>query len=304
MQAKSYWSKSGYRKDDIRAAFICLAPVILIFAAFYIVPMLYSAVLSVAEWGMGTMKGFVGVSNYLALLKDPYFWNSLKVTLIFTLGVTALSLPFGLLVALGLNARIPLRGLWRSLYFTPSVTATVAAGIVWTRLFDPYDGLVNHLLRLVGIRGPAWLSSPEWALVAVILVGTWKRLGFNAMIYLSGLQGVPSELYEAAVVDGANAWQRFAHVTCPLLLPTTWLLLIMSVIDSFQVFDLVHVMTSGGPMGSTEVMGLYLYRQAFGLFHMGYASAIAWVIFLIVFIATLMQWRVSGSGGASTYGAS
>ena len=117
------------------------------------------------------------------------------------------------------------------------------------------------------IRGPAWLSSPEWALVAVFLVGGWTRLGFNAMIYLAGLQGVPGELYEAALVDGANAWQRFAHITCPLLLPTTWLLLIMCVIDSFQVFDLVHVMTSGGPMSSTEVMGLYLYRQAFGLFH-------------------------------------
>ena len=264
--------------------------------------MVYSAVLSLAEWCMGSMTGFVGFSNYIAMFKDPYFWNSLQVTLVYTLGVTVLSLPLGLLVALGLNVKIPLSNLWRSLYFTPSVTATVAAGIVWTRLFDPYDGLVNHLLRVVGIRGPAWLSSPEWALVAVILVGAWKRLGFNAMIYLAGLQGVPGELYEAALVDGANVWQRFAYITCPLLLPTTWLLLIMCVIDSFQVFDLVHVMTSGGPMSSTEVMGLYLYRQAFGLFHMGYASAIAWVIFLLVFIATLVQWKVSGSGGAGAYG--
>lgn len=264
--------------------------------------MVYSAVLSLAEWGTGSITRFVGLSNYADLLQDEYFWNSLKVTLVYTLGVTGLSLPLGLLVALGLNAKIPLSNLWRSLYFTPSVTATVAAGIVWTRLFDPYDGLVNHLLRVFGLQGPAWLSDPKWALVAVVLVGTWKRLGFNAMIYLAGLQSVPGELYEAAVVDGANSWQRFAYITCPMLSPTTLLLVIMCVIDSFQVFDLVHVMTSGGPMGSTEVMGLYLYRQAFGLFHLGYASAIAWVIFLFVFVATLIQWRISGAGGAGTYG--
>lgn len=302
MKTRSYWSKSGYRRDDVRAAFICLAPAILVFVLFYIIPMVYSAVLSLTEWGMGSITRFAGLSNYADLLKDECFWNSLKVTLVYTLGVTAISLPLGLVVALGLNSRIPLSNLWRSLYFTPSITATVAAGIVWTRLFDPYDGLVNHLLRVFGVQGPAWLSDPRWALVAVILVGAWKRLGFNAMIYLAGLQSVPGELYEAAVVDGANSWQRFAYITCPMLNPTTWMLVIMCVIDSFQVFDLVHVMTSGGPMGSTEVMGLYLYRQAFGLFHLGYASAIAWVIFLFVFVATLIQWQISGAGGASTYG--
>lgn len=296
----TFWSRSGYRKDDAIAATVLLGPVVLIFLVFYLWPLVHSAALSLSKWGVGRASGFVGLSNYRDLIHDPDFWNSLKVTVIYTVGTAALSLPLGLLAALGLNAKTPLRSLWRSLYFTPTVTATVAAGIVWTRLFDPYDGLVNRFLRSVGIRGPAWLSDPDWALTAVILVGTWKRLGFNALIYLAGLQSIPRELYEAAQVDGAGAWTRLRYITLPLLLPTTWLLLIMCVIDSFQVFDLVHVMTSGGPVGSTEVMGLYLYRQAFGLFHMGYASAIAWVIFLFVFVATLMQWRISGEGGART----
>lgn len=301
MKAKSYWSKSGYMKDDIRAAFICLTPVMIIFTFFYILPMVYSAILSLSKWGMGRITGFVGLTNYFKLFKDPYFWNSLKVTLGYIVGVSFLSLPLGLVIAVGLNVKSRLSNFWRALYFTPNVTATVAAGIVWSRLFDPYNGIVNHFLRFLGIRGPAWLSNPSWALVAVIIVGVWKRLGFNAMIYLAGLQGVPGEMYEAAEVDGANGFKRFWYITRPLLAPTTWLLLIMCIIDSFQVFDLVHVMTSGGPMSSTEVMGLYLYRQAFALFNMGYASAIAWVIFLLVFIATLFQWKVSNKGGAGVY---
>ncbi|MDI7246952.1 MAG: sugar ABC transporter permease [Bacillota bacterium] len=305
MKERRIKARNRYRWDEIRTAIICLAPAAAIFAVFNVVPTVWSLVLSLSDWDwLGTARRFVGLAQYGALLRSPEFWNSLRVTVLYTTGVTVLGLVAGLTVALCLSGNVRARAFWRSVYFTPAVTATVAAGVVWVYLFDPAGGLVNLWLRRMGLPGPAWLTDPSWALVAIIMVSVWKRLGLNTVIYLAGLQSIPDEYYEAVSVDGGGVWAGFAHVTWPLLAPTTWLLAIMSVIDSFQVFDLVYVMTSGGPMGATEVMGLYLYRQAFRLFHMGYASAVGWTIFIFVFLATLLQWRVSGAGGASIYGAS
>ncbi|MFZ5923625.1 MAG: carbohydrate ABC transporter permease [Bacillota bacterium] len=293
------------RRDEVRTAIICLAPATVVFAVFNMVPIIWSAVLSLSEWdGIGTARRFIWLAQYRRLFQTPEFWNSFRVTLFYTVGVTIFGLVVGLAIALCLNGNVRARAFWRSIYFTPAITATVAAGVVWVYLFDPAGGLINLWLRRVGLRGPAWLTDPFWALVAIIIVTVWKRLGLNTVVYLAGLQGVPEEYYEAVSVDGGGSWAAFIHVTWPLLAPTTWLLAIMSVIDSFQVFDLVYVMTSGGPMGSTEVMGLYLYRHAFRLFHLGYASAVGWVMFAFVFVATVLQWRVSGAGGASIYGTS
>jgi len=279
-------------------ALVCLSPALLVFGIFTIYPVLYAAWLSLLKWdGLSAVKVFVGLENYRLLLSSPDFWNAARVTAIYTVGVTVLGLATGLAVALALNQRLFGRTVYRAVFFTPVMTATVAAGVVWGLLFDPVNGMVNLGLKAVGITGPRWLSDPTWALPAVIAVGVWKRLGFNMVLYLAGLQAIAPEYGEAAAMDGASAWQRFRHITWPLLTPTTVLLTIMSLIDSFQAFDHVYVMTSGGPMGATEVLPLYLYKQGFRLFHLGYASAVGWVIFLVVFVATLLQWRVSGDGG-------
>lgn len=297
------WSRShGYTRDELLAAAVCLFPAVTVFGVFNIFPILYAAYLSLLNWdGLG-QASFAGLANYLELIRRPDFWNSLAVTAYYAAGVTIFGLMAGLLIALGLNRGVHGLALYRSAYFTPVITATVAAGIVWTYLFDPVNGPVNIGLRALGLKGPNWLAQPEWAMPAVIVVGVWKRLGFNMVIYLAGLQSIPREYHEAAAVDGAGLWAKFRHVTWPLLAPTTVLLAIMSLIDSFQVFDQVYVMTFGGPLGSTEVLGLYLYREAFRLFHLGYAAAVGWVIFFVVFLVTLLQWRVLGSGGFGGYG--
>lgn len=293
------------RRDETVAALICLLPAAVILLVFSVIPILVSAFLSLVDWrGAGSPRTFVGLAQYGELFRTPEFWNSVKVTVLYAAGVTVFGLVAGLAVALGLSGRVRGRAVWRSVYFVPAVTSTVAAGIVWTYLFDPSGGLINRWLGVIGVSGPAWLTDPSWALPAVIAVGVWKRLGFNMLIYLAGLQSVPDQYYEAVAVDGAGPWAKFRFITWPLLSPTTWLLTIMSMIDSFQVFDQVFVMTSGGPMGATEVLGLYLYRQGFNLFHLGFASAIGWVIFVFVFVATVIQWRVSGMGGERVYVAS
>ncbi|MCL4425672.1 MAG: sugar ABC transporter permease [Firmicutes bacterium] len=285
-------------REETVTALICLLPALLVFGLFNIYPALYAAWLSLVKWdGLSTVQIFVGFTNYRTLLADPEFWNSARVTLLYTIGVTVLGLAAGLTVALVLNQRLFGRTLYRAIYFTPVITASVAAGVVWSLLFDPISGMVNLTLKVIGLQGPDWLGDPKWALPAVTLVGIWKRLGFNMVIYLAGLQAIPREYDDAAKVDGASSWQRFRHITWPLLMPTTVLLAIMSVIDAFQAFDHIFVMTFGGPMGATDVLPLYLYRQGFRLFHLGYASAVGWVIFLLVFITTLLQWRFSRFGG-------
>jgi multiple sugar transport system permease protein len=280
-----------------RAALFCLLPALVIFAVFYLYPVLYAAWLSLLRWdGLSESRRFVGLANYVTLFTNPEFWNAVRVTAVYTVGVTVLGLAGGLAAAIALNRPLAGRTFYRTVYFTPVVTATVAAAVVWSLLFDPASGIVNMGLRAMGLEGPRWLADPRWALPAVIIVGTWKRIGFNMVIYLAGLQTIPPEYDEAAECDGAGPWQRFRRITWPLLTPTTALLTIMSVIDAFQVFDHVYLMTSGGPMGATMVLPLYLYREGFRLFHLGYAAAVGWAIFLVVFAATLLQWRVTGGG--------
>lgn len=284
------------RNEQRLTALVCLLPTIMVFGVFNILPTFWAAGLSLLDWNGLTdaaVAPFVGLGNYGRLLRSPEFWNSLQVTIRYTVGVTAFGLVTGLLLALALNRKIAGRAFYRTLYFTPSITSTVAAGLVWSYLFLPL-GMVNRMLSWLGITGPNWLSDSAWALPAVIAVGVWRRLGFNMVVYLAALQGLNHELYEAAEADGAGCIRRLVSVTLPLLKPTTLLLTIMSLIDSFQVFDLPYVMTSGGPMGATEVMGLTVYREAFKLLHMGYAAAMGWVIFAFVFLATLLQWRFFG----------
>lgn len=274
-----------------------LGPALALFAVFTAYPFLYAAKLSLTDWeGLGSPQKFVGIANYRALLHDAEFLHSLKVTAIYTVAVTVASIAIGLLLALALNRKLAGRNVYRTLFFTPVLTATVAAAVVWQLLFDPFTGIVDVGLRHVGIDGPRWLSSPSWALAAIVIVGVWKRLGFTMIIYLAGLQTIGPSYYEAADIDGAGPWRQFRDITWPLLRPITVLQVIMAVIDSFQVFDHVYVMTQGGPIGATNVLPLFLYNTGFRLSHLGYASAIGWVIFFVVLLATMLQWRMSKGG--------
>lgn len=286
------------RQGDLSAAALALAPAVLLFAVFNIYPLFYSGFLSLLEWnGFSPERTYVGLDNYRAIFESAQFRNALGVTLKYTVGVTVLSVAFGLVIAVLLNTDIRGRNIYRLLYFLPVVTSTVAAAVVWRYLMTPGTGYADVFLRNLGLTppSPAWLRNPTWALRIVILVGLWKRLGFNIVVFLAGLQNIPKDFYEAATVDGAGVWARFRHVTIPLIAPITLMLVIMSIIDAFLIFDVVYVMTEGGPVGTTEVVGLLLYRQAFRYFNLGDASAMGWVIFAIVFTATLIQWKFFGT---------
>jgi multiple sugar transport system permease protein len=293
------WQRAN-RRGDLSAAALALAPALILFAIFNIYPLVYSGYLSLMEWdGLSPDRTFVQLSNYTEILSSSDFLNALRVTAVYAVGVTVLSVAAGLGVAVLLNAGVRGVTLYRIFYFLPVVTSTVAVAVVWRYLMAPGSGYADVFLRSVGIAPPtpAWLRNPAWALRIVILVGVWKRLGFNVVIYLAGLQSIPKEYYDAAEVDGAGPLERFWHITVPLVAPITLLLVIMSVIDAFLVFDVVYVMTDGGPVGTTEVVGLLLYRQAFRYFNLGTASAMGWVIFAIVFAATLIQWWFFGARG-------
>ncbi|MCC6804601.1 MAG: sugar ABC transporter permease [Anaerolineae bacterium] len=282
---------------EARVAYLAILPALLILGLFTVYPIVYSGYLSLNDWnGFTPEMTPVGLQNYADWFQSPTFWHSVGVTAAYVAGLTIFSLVGGLAIALLLNTGIRGVTIYRIIYFVPVVTATVAAATVWRYLLEPGSGLVNTLLRGIGIQGPSWLSDPVWALPAVILVGVWKRIGFNMVIFLAGLQTIPRVYYEAAEVDGATNWQRFRHITLPLLSPISLLVAIMTLIDAFLVFDTVFVMSNGtgGPVGSTEVMGFLLWREAFRYFNLGDASAIGWILFIIVLVVTLVQWKLFG----------
>jgi len=271
-------------------------PGLAILGVFVVYPIINAGYTSLTSWnGFDPVKEFVGLDNYVRLAQDPAFWNSLLVTVVYATGVCVLSIATGLAVALLLDAPMRGRGLYRSIYFLPAVTSSVAAAIVWKYMLDP-AGFVNALLAQVGIAGPDWLQERWLALGALTALTVWKNVGFNAVLYLTALQALPPAVYEAAQLDGANAWRRLRHMTIPLLAPMTFFVVVQALITSFQAFDLVYVLTEGGPRGGTDVLGMFMYRTAFRLGDFGYGTAIAFVTLLLVLGVTLVQWRASGSG--------
>ena len=269
-----------------------LAPSLLGLIIFTLVPLLASLVLTLFDWDLLTPAHFVGLDNFRALLADQTFHEALLHTLTFIAGYIPLVLVAGLSVALLLDRRLRGIGIFRVLFFIPVVSAWVAVALMWSWLLNPQFGLLNYALRLIGIHGPAWLYDPNWAMPAIIMTSIWKDTGFVAVMYLAGLQGIPEQYYEAASIDGASRWQSFLGITLPLLSPTTFFALIISLINSFQVFDQVWIMTNGGPAGATTVLVEQVVRNAFTYSKMGYASALSWVLFVLVFAVTLFQTRV------------
>ncbi len=274
-------------------AWIFILPAVLGVALFLLLPMLASIILSFTKYNLIEPPRFIGLKNYVQMLQDPSFWKVLKNTIYFSFMGIPLSLCISLVLAIVMNQGFRGMAFFRGAYFVPVITSWVAVGLVWRWLYNPEYGLVNYVLAKIGVQGPEWLVSSIWAMPAVILVNVWKGVGFNMMIFLAGLQGIPEQLYEAAKIDGASRWQLFRFVTFPMLSPTTFFLAITSVIGSFQVFDAIYAMTNGGPEESTKVIVYYLWERGFGFLHMGYASAVAWTMFLLVFALTVLQWKIS-----------
>lgn len=279
----------GAKKVGIIAAF--LLPSLLPLMLFTLGPMLASMGISLLEWNLLTSPEFAGLDNYARLLGDGDFWAAVGHTFQFLGMYLPLVFVGGLVIALGLNRGVRAIGVLRSLYFLPVVTSWVVVALMWKWLLNPSSGMVNTVLGLVGIDGPGWWTDPSWAMPAVVLASAWKDLGFVMVIFLAGLQSIPQDYYEAALVDGAGAWSRFRHVTLPLLSPASFFVLTISLINGFQVFDQVFVMTGGGPAGATTVIVERIYTSAFRYSEMGYAAAMSWALFLIVIAVTAFQFR-------------
>ncbi|MHB0876302.1 MAG: carbohydrate ABC transporter permease [Anaerolineae bacterium] len=269
------------------------SPWIVGFLVFTLVPTISSIYLSFTTYDVFTPPKWVGIANYQTMFAvDPRYWVSLFNTVYYAAFSVPLSIGLALTIAVLLNQGLPGQNVFRTLYYMPSVVSGVAVSMLWLWLFDPTIGLVNNFLNFVGIAGPAWLQDPHWAKPALILMSLWG-IGGEIVIFLAGLQGVPQEMYEAAMVDGANWWHKVSRITIPMITPAIFFNLIMGVIGSFQVFTQAYVMTRGGPVNSTLFYLLYLYLNAFRFFQMGYASAMAWVLFVIILVLTLIQFRVA-----------
>jgi multiple sugar transport system permease protein len=255
--------------------------------------MVASLGISFTQWDLLSAAKFVGLDNYEKLFsRDPLFWQSLKVTVLYTVAYVPLELAGGLVLALLMNQPLRGIGLFRTIYYLPSVLPGVAFVVLWMWILHPDVGLINTLLSYVGIDGPRWLVDPDWALPALLMMSLWG-LGRSMVIYLASLQGIPQQLYEAASIDGAGRWQSFWRITLPMLTPTIFFNLVLSIISTFQTFTSAFVATNGGPLDSTLFYVLYIFRQAFEYFNMGYASALAWVLFVIILVLTLLVVRTS-----------
>lgn len=279
------------RHRTLLAPYLFIAPNVVVITVFMFVPIVFAFVMSTTEWSLIGTPRFTGVENYRNLVADRQFWQSLGHTIVYTLGTVPVSIALGLLVAVLLNRRLPGRTLLRSVYFVPVIISLVAVGMIAVWMFNDNYGVINEMLGAFGLPGVSWLSSSTWAMPSLILTTLWIRLGFNMVVYLAALQSIPIELYQAAQVDGAGTWRLFRHITWPLLAPTTFLLVIINVIYSLHAFDLVYVMTGGGPGFSTTVLVQYVYELAFETGQMGYASAVGVVLYLMLMAFTIFQWR-------------
>jgi multiple sugar transport system permease protein len=270
-----------------------IGPVMAGILAFQFVPILVSLYASLTTWDGMNPPAFTGLANYRRLLvEDSFFRETLRTTVIFTLGHIPLTIVLALGLALLCNLPLPGIALFRTAYFIPAVSNVVAISVVWFWVYQPQNGVLNTTLARVGLEGPAWLASTTWALPAVILVSVWQGVGYPMVILLAGLQGIPAELYEAAKLDGASPANQFRQITVPLLTPTLFFLLITQFIASFQVFGIIYVMTQGGPANATSVYIYYLYQNAFAFGRMGYASAMAWILFVLIATVTFVQWKL------------
>lgn len=279
----------GWKKASVISLF--LLPNLVGFMLFTGLPIVASLGLSFTNWDLLSKPEFIGLDNYVQLFQDEEFWAALRHTLLFIAGYLPIVVALSLGIAIVLNRKVRGAVFFRAAYFIPVVSSWVAVALIWKWLLNPSYGLLNYALSFFGMEGPAWLQDPAWAMSAIILTSVWKDTGFVMVLFLAGLQNISKTFYEAAEIDGASPFRKFWHITLPLLTPTMFFVLIISLINSFQVFDQVMIMTEGGPAGATTVLVQQIYNQAFRYFQMGYASAMSWILFLLVFSITALQMR-------------
>lgn len=287
-----------FRTNYSHSAYLFLAPAMTAIFVFFFLPVLAALVMSFTDfdiYSLGDMSRarFIGLSNYLNLFQNPLFWKALGNTAYFVVVGVPLSIMTSMLVALALNSKLTrFKSLFRFSYFLPVVTTLVAVAVIWRYIYHPRFGLANYLLSLIGIKPVDWLGNPHWAMPALIIMAVWKGFGYNMIIFVAGLQNIPETLYEAARLDGANGWQEFRNVTIPMLSQTTGFITITTLIGYCQFFAEPYVMTDGGPLNSTLSIVLLMYKEGFKFWRMGYSAAIAFILFGIILILTIVQLRV------------
>ncbi len=284
MKKKKFQFKASYY------GYLFIAPALISILVFALFPILKGFWLSFTNSNGINQCEFVGLQNYQKMLVDTEFHASLLNTFIFVLGTVPAIVILSLVFAYFLNKKLPGRKFFRSVYFLPAIASTVSIAMIWKWLFNESSGLLNMWLNMLGLDSVHWLSSSKWSMTSVIIMNVWKNLGTNIVIMLAALQGVPHTLYEAISLETNSKWKSFFHITLPMVSPTVFLVSIMTTISAFQVFEQVMCLTNGGPGNSTTVAVLYIYRQAFENFRMGYASTLAYVLFFIILIITLVQW--------------
>ncbi len=282
-------------RHDIRTAVLFLAPTLLVFIIFKYYVLGYNFYLSFTSWNFfSPVKRFIGFRNYVNILNSKFFWDTLANTMIYTIGSTVISVILGFIFAVLLFRKSSGAGsFFKTIFFIPNITTASAMAILWIWIFDPEFGLSGQLFSLLGTDSPNWLMEPNLAMMIIISLSVWRSAGYVMLIYISGLTSIPAELYNAAKVDGATGFQQLRFITFPLLSPTTLFLLMTSVISAMQVFDIVAVMTGGGPFGSTTVLNLYIYQKAFGESKAGYAAALSILLFLLILSFTIVQKKLS-----------
>ncbi len=273
--------------------YLYLLPTIIGLTLFSAGAVAVSFFMSFTQWDVVSSPEWVWLDNYVTLWQSDLFWEVFRNTVYFIFLAVPLSVAASLALALVANTGLKGITFFRTAYFLPVVSSMIAVALVWSWIFNPEYGLLNYLLHLLfGVKGPAWLDSTTWALPAMAVVTVWKGLGYSMVIFLAGLQNIPGDLYHAATIDGAGAWKRFRHITLPMLSPTTFFVLVITLINSFQVFEQTYVLTKGGPANSTLTMSYYIYQNAFQFFQMGKAAALSYVLFAAIFVVTLIQFRI------------
>lgn len=284
-------NKSNY--DNV--AYLFILPNYLIFIIFLLIPIIWTIVMSFTDYNLISYE-FVGWDNYLTLFKDKVFIQAFKNTLVYSIFTIPLAMGIGLLLALALNKKCRFKSFFRTIFYMPNVLSVVAISMAWLYMFDGNAGIINRILALFGIGKVQWLTNSSHALLSVCFVGIWFTAGYNMVIFLSGLQSIPEYLYEAAGIDGANAFQKFKNITLPMLSPTTFFIFVMACINSFQVFGQIYILTAGGPSNATTTLAHQVYKNGFELYKMGYASAEAVILMLMILTITVIN-MVASRGG-------
>ncbi len=283
------------KRKEFLVAMAMLAPNLIGLIVFMVIPAVASIGISFTNWTMLNSPTFIGLDNYKELIHDSLFWYTLKNTAVYVFWKVPVNIFISLAFAVLLNKKMYGRSIFRSIFFLPMVASSVSVALLWQPLFETNNGVLNVMLRAIGLKGLPWIYSQETAMMSVILVALWKEIGYYMVMFLAGLQSIPATYYEAAEIDGSSPLRTFFKITVPLISPTTFFVFIISVIGSFQIFDLTSVLTAGGPANSTYTTIMYVYKAGFNFFRMGYASAISTILFLIILVLTTIQNKLSSA---------